>query len=88
MGHLAGKVFKSGNSAAVYLPEELGFAIGTEVLFQRVGNRVELTLKDDPAEEKRKLAEFLAALTAIWADAPKHPDRGRRDIVEAPERIG
>lgn len=89
MGAIERTIFESDGSAAVLLPEELGLAIGSAVLFERVGNKIELTLKDDPpVDEKQKLAEFIAALREIWADAPPHPDRGRRDIIEAPERIG
>ena len=85
---IEGKIFRSGNSAAVRLPKELGLEIGMGVFIERIGNKVELTLKDDPIEEKKRLAAMITALQDIWADAPAHPDRGYLDPVEAPERPG
>jgi antitoxin VapB len=86
MGAIEGTIYKSGNSAAVRLPKEIGFEIGSRVLIERIGSKVELRLKHDPVEEKRRLAELVSQLEATWADAPEHPDRGRREPVEAPER--
>lgn len=82
MGAIERTVFRSDAGAAVLLPEELGLAIGSAVLFERVGNKVELTLKDDPVEEKRKLAELITALRAIGPITPPE----RREQPEAPER--
>ena len=98
MGIIEGRTFKSGNSVAVRLPNEWGFEAGTPITLEKVGNRLEIRLAvdpvpaDDPVEEKRKLTEMLDEMLdkikAIWADAPEHPDRGKRDPIEFPERPG
>ena len=84
MGAIEGTVYKSGNSAAVRLPKEIGLEIGTKVLIERIGNRVELRLKHDPGEEKRQLDRMIAALRELGSVTPVAP----RDQPEAPERHG
>lgn len=86
MGVIEGKIFKSGNSAAIRLPKELGAEIGMGVLLERVGNKIEVTLKNDPAEEKKRIAALATTLQDIWSDAPLRPERGQRDPVEIPAR--
>jgi len=66
MGIIETKTFKSGNSSAVRLPKELGFAPGTSVTIERRGNAVTIKPKRDAAGEKRKVSEFVGALEEIW----------------------
>ena len=65
MGVIESKTFKSGNSVAIRLPKELGFAADVAVTIERVGTTLTIKPVVDPAEEKRKLAELVAALRAI-----------------------
>jgi len=65
MNAVSSKTFKSGNSVAVRLPKEIGFAPGIDVLVERSGDVVTIRPRHDPAEEKRKVLELVAALRAI-----------------------
>jgi antitoxin VapB len=65
MNAVNGKIFKSGNSLAVRLPKEIAFAAGTDVVVERTGDVVTIRPRHDPAEEKRKLLELVAALRAL-----------------------
>jgi antitoxin VapB len=65
MNAVSSKVFKSGNSVAVRLPKEIAFAPGTDVVVERTGDVVTIRPQYDPAEEKRKVLELVAALRAI-----------------------
>lgn len=88
MGVIETKVFKSGNSAAVRLPAELGFPVGTSVQIERVGESLKIQPTANASEERRKLRELLDRIDAIWKDAPDHPDRGKRHPIEFPDRPG
>ena len=85
MGAHETRTFKSGNSVALRLPK--GLAIGPDVRMVIEQNGDVLTVRRllDPAEEKRKVLELLAALAAIG-----RPDDGvqPRPDFEAPERPG
>jgi antitoxin VapB len=84
MGVIESKTFKSGNSVAVRLPKELGFAPDTAVTLERVGAGVMITPVRDPAEEKRKLNRMIAALRAIGPVG----EIGPREPIDIPERPG
>ena len=81
---IRGKVFKSGNSAAVRLPKELGFEPGTEVTLERIGSDLRVRPLVDPEEGKRQLREMIAALEAL----PVLGEPWVREPFEAPERSG
>jgi len=76
------KVFKTGNSVAVRLPKALALPEGTAVTIERRGRQIIITEAFDPAEEKRKLMELVAALDAL----PKPPYIEKREPIEFPER--
>lgn len=84
MGVIESKTFKSGNSVAVRLPKELGFAPNAAVMLERVGAGVMVTPVKDPVEEKRKLDRMIAALRAIGPVG----EIGPREPVDIPERPG
>lgn len=82
MGVIETRTFKSGNSVAVRLPRDLGFAEGVAVRIERVGDHVEIRAAADPAEEKRKLTELVAALHALTPVS----EPGRREPIDWPDR--
>lgn len=84
MNAISGKTFKSGNSVAVRLPKAIAFAPDTPILIERKGDVVTIRPAVDPYEEKRRLAEFIAALEAL----PKPPEVEKREPVEFPDRPG
>lgn len=82
MGVVDTKTFRTGNSVAVRLPKELGFAAGIAVTIERDGTALVLKPKVDPTEDKRRLTNLIAALNAIGPvgeievrDADIFPDR-------------
>ena len=82
-----GKVFKSGNSAAVRLPKEIAFELGTPVTIERRGEEVIIRPKQDAEAIRRDLLELAEELRAIWADAPYREVEKRQQPI-APERPG
>lgn len=84
MGVIESKTFKSGNSVAVRLPRELGFAADVAVVIERTGDTITIRPAQDAAAEKRRLDEMIAALRAIGPVG----EIGERDAVEIPERPG
>lgn len=86
MGVIETKVFKSGNSAAVRLPADLGFPVGLPVRIEKVGGGLRIVPAADPVEVKRTLAGLVQEIREIWKDAPDHPDRGVRHPIEWPNR--
>lgn len=84
MSAINSKTFKSGNSVAVRLPKEIAFAPDTPVVIERNGDVLTIRLARDPAEEKRKLAEFIKALSAL----PKPPSVEKRQAPLPPVRRG
>lgn len=82
-----GKVFKSGNSAAVRLPKELGFEPGTEVTIEKSGLGLTIRPAVDPEAALRKNQALAAALRAAWADAP-YREVEVRDPDIFPDRPG
>lgn len=82
-----GKVFKSGNSAAVRLPRELGFAPGMKVVIEKTLNGLTIMPLIDPEAALRNNQALAAALRAAWADAP-YREIGEREPFEAPDRPG
>jgi virulence-associated protein VagC len=78
------KIFKSGNSPAVRLPKKYSSKIGTEVVFKEVGEHLEMHYEHDPAEERRKLEQMIAALREFGPITPVES----REQPEAPERRG
>jgi antitoxin VapB len=84
MGTIESKTFKSGNSVAVRLPRELGFAADVAVVIERTGDTITIRPAQDAAAEKRRLDEMIAALRAIGPVG----EIGERDAVEIPERPG
>jgi antitoxin VapB len=84
MGAIESKTFKSGNSVAIRLPKELGFAADMAVTIERVGNELKIVPLVDPAEEKRKLDKLVAALRAIGPVGEIEP----REPIDFPDRPG
>lgn len=84
MNAVTSKTFKSGNSIAVRLPKEIAFAPDTQVVIERKGDVLTIRPAVDPAEEKRRLAEFIAALRAL----PKPSEVETREPIEFPDRPG
>lgn len=84
MNAVNSKTFKSGNSVAVRLPKEVAFAPDMPVVIERKGDTLTIRPAVDPAEEKRKLAEFIAALRAL----PKPLEVEKREPIEFPDRPG
>jgi antitoxin VapB len=84
MGAIESKTFKSGNSVAVRLPRELGFAADMAVVIERTGDAITIRPARDAAAEKRRLDEMIAALRAIGPVG----EIGERDAIDIPERPG
>ena len=84
MNQISSKTFKSGNSVAVRLPKSVGFAADMNVTIECNGDVLTIRPAVDPAEEKRKLAEFIQALRAL----PKPPEVQKRKPIEFPNRPG
>jgi antitoxin VapB len=84
MGAIETKTFRSGNSVAIRLPKELGFAADMAVTIERVGNALRIAPVIDPAEEKRQLDELVAALRAIGPAGEIEP----REPIDFPDRPG
>jgi antitoxin VapB len=78
------RTFKSGNSVAIRLPKELGFAADMAVTIERVGNELKIVPVVDPAEGKRRLNKMIAALRAIGPIG----EIGPREPVDIPDRPG
>ena len=84
-----GKVFKAGNSAAVRLPKDVAFALGTEIVIERVGNTVTIKPQEDRDAVRRDLHAMFEEIDDIWArhDGPPAPPIVRdQDIF--PDRLG
>jgi antitoxin VapB len=79
------KTFKSGNSVAVRLPKEIGFAADMDVVVERTGDVITIRAKHDPAQEKARLKALLDDLAEIG-----QPEDGvqARDPFEFPGRPG
>ena len=84
MGAIESKTFKSGNSVAVRLPSEIGFAAGMAVVIERTGDTITIRPAQDAAAEKRSLDEMIAALRAIGPVG----EIGERDATRIPDRPG
>ncbi len=84
MGAIETKTFKSGNSVAVRLPKELGFETDMAVTIERNGDALTIRPAFDPAEEKRKLMEFVAELERL----PAPGEIEEREPIEFPDRPG
>jgi antitoxin VapB len=65
-----GKVFKAGNSAAVRLPKDVAFALGTEITVERTGDTVTIRPAVNPEAVRTRNQRLAEALRAAWADAP------------------
>ena len=65
MGIVESKTFKSGNSIAIRLPRDVAFPEGTAVTIEKRGDALLIRPAKDPAEEKRKVLEFVEALEAL-----------------------
>jgi antitoxin VapB len=79
MTEVTAKTFRSGNSVAVRLPNEMGIEAGVEVVIQRSGDTVTITPKS-----KHSVAEMIARLRAL----PKPDYIQEREPIEFPERPG
>jgi antitoxin VapB len=84
MGVIETRTFKSGNSVAIRLPKELGFAADIAVTIERVGDELKIAPVIDPAEGKRRLNKMIAALRAIGPIG----EIGPREPVDIPDRPG
>ncbi|MEG3147447.1 hypothetical protein U1839_22570 [Sphingomonas sp. RT2P30] len=84
MGKIETRTFKSGNSVAVRLPKELGFAPDTAVTLEKVGDTINIRAVDDAADGKARVARLIAALDAIGPVG----EIQEREPIEFPERRG
>jgi antitoxin VapB len=84
MGKIETRTFKSGNSVAVRLPKELGFASDTAVTLEKVGDTISIRAVDDAADGKARVARLIAALEAIGPVG----EIQKREPIEFPERRG
>ena len=84
MGVIETRTFKSGNSVAIRLPKELGYAADMAVTIERVGNELKIAPLIDPTEGKRRLNKMIAALRAIGPIG----EIGPREPVDIPDRPG
>lgn len=81
------KVFKAGNSAAVRLPKDVAFALGTDITIERQGDTVMIKPAEDQEAIRRGFQELANELEAIWADAPFREVETRQQPI-APYRRG
>ena len=84
MNAVTSKTFKSGNSVALRLPRALGIAADVEMRIEKEGDALVVRPVKDPAEEKRKLTELVAALAAL----PNPDEIEVREPIEFPDRPG
>jgi len=82
------KVFKTGNSAAVRLPRELGFPPGTPVVISKNAFGINIRVEPDREAIRRNNEALAAELTAIWAEAGGPPPGDKRDPDIFPDRPG
>ncbi|MDO9338557.1 MAG: AbrB/MazE/SpoVT family DNA-binding domain-containing protein [Caulobacteraceae bacterium] len=76
MNAITSKTFKSGNSAAVRLPKDLGFGIGVDVTIVRSGDVITITRKRPSIQDMlRKLQELPAPGEIEVRDPDIFPDR-------------
>lgn len=71
------KTFQSGNSVAVRMPRDLGFAAGTDIEIIQDGN--EVVIRRRPVASGKALADALSAL-------PKPNRPLKRQPMEFPDR--
>ena len=85
MGIVDSKTFQNGNSVAVDLPGDIAFAAGTPVRIERNGDVVTIKpiISVDPAEERRKVIELVAALRSLEPVGEIEP-REPYDFLERP----
>ena len=83
-----GKVFKSGNSAAVRLPKDVAVALGTDVTIERMGGAVIIRAKEDPDQVRRDLQAMFDDIDAIWAEHGGSPSIEPRQQPISPNRPG
>lgn len=84
MGAHETRTFKSGNSVALRLPRSLAIGPDERMLIEQNGDVLTVRRLKDPAEEKRKLAELIAALNAIGRPG----EIQKRERIEFPDRPG
>jgi antitoxin VapB len=84
MGAHETKTFKSGNSVALRLPKGLGIGPDERMSIEWAGDVLTVRRVRDPAEEKRKLHELVAALRALGRPG----EIERREPIEFPDRPG
>jgi antitoxin VapB len=82
---ISSKTFKSGNSVALRLPKEIGFAPGMDVVIERSGDVLTIRPRYDAAAEKARLQALLDDLAEI---GPPEDGVQPRDPFEFPERPG
>lgn len=82
------KTFKSGNSVAVRLPKEFGFAAGTPVRLEREGANVIVrpAAVEDAEVARRKLRQLVADLRSIGR--PGEIQDREETRIEFPDRPG
>lgn len=83
-----GKVFKAGNSAAIRLPKDVAYALGTELTIERRGDVLTIRPVEDKEAIRRDLQTLFDELDAIWAKAGGPPPREERDPDIFPDRPG
>lgn len=81
------RTFKSGNSVAVRLPKELGFAPDMAVTLEKIGDTISIRAVEDAADSdaadgKARVARLMAALDAIGPVG----EIEEREPIEFPER--
>ena len=85
MGVHQTKTFMSGNSVAVRLPRDLGFAADQRVTIERNGDEVTIRPVDGREEAKRRLKALCDDLRAM---GPMPGGVQERDPFEFPDRPG
>lgn len=74
-----GRTFRLGDGLAVCLPDDIGFGIGDDVVFEQDGDSV--TIRRKPRYTGKDLADALRAL-------PKPTVMLKREPIDWPERAG
>jgi len=88
MSAIETKVFKSGNSAAVRLPKELGFEPGTTVRIEKTLQGLMVVPVVGSEEQRARNAALAERIRAAWAEVGGPPEPQLRDPDIFPYRPG
>ena len=81
-------MFKSGNSAAVRLPKELGFEPGTTVGVEKTPRGVMVVLVVGSEAQRARNAALAERIRAAWTEVGGPPEPRLRDPDIFPDRPG